>query len=100
MPDPALLPVPSVITVYGADWCGDCRRARRWLDRSGLDWTWIDRDADPAARAMLAEAGYLAIPVVLLPDGTVLVEPSDETLSHASRTLAHDRTDVRSGSQR
>lgn len=100
MPHPAALPVPTVITVYGADWCGDCRRAKRWLAGSGLDWAWIERDADPAVRSMLADAGYLAIPVVVLPDGTVLVEPSDETLAHASRTLAGDRTDVRSGSQR
>jgi hypothetical protein len=49
---------------------------------------------------MLADAGYLAIPVVILPDGTVLVEPSNETLADVSRTLAQDRTDVRSGSQR
>jgi hypothetical protein len=26
-PDPAALPVAATITVYGADWCGDCRRA-------------------------------------------------------------------------
>jgi glutaredoxin len=100
MPDPTALPIPAVITVYGAEWCGDCRRTRRWLSASGLDWTWIDRDADPEVRRMLADAGYLAIPVVTLPDGTVLVEPADETLAHASRTLAQNRTDVRSGSQR
>jgi glutaredoxin len=83
MPDPAALPPGSVITVYGADWCGDCRRTKRWLEQSGLEWTWIDRDADPAIRAMLADAGYLAIPVVVLPDGTVLVEPSDGQLATA-----------------
>jgi len=83
MPDPAALPAGSVITVYGADWCGDCRRTKRWLEQSGLEWTWIDRDADPAIRAMLADAGYLAIPVVVLPDGTVLVEPSDGQLATA-----------------
>ena len=100
MPDAAALPVAPVITAYGADWCGDCRRTKRWLDASGREWKWIDRDADPAIRKMLADAGYLVIPVVVMPDGTVLVEPSDETLAHASRTLAHDRTDGRSGSQR
>jgi len=83
MPGPAALPAASTITVYGADWCGDCRRAKRWLEASGLDWTWIDRDADPAVRAMLAKAGYLAIPVVVLPDGRVLVEPSDRALAEA-----------------
>lgn len=74
---------PTTITVYGADWCGDCRRTKRWLESSGLEWSWIDRDADPEVRAMLADAGYLAIPVVVLPDGAVLVEPSDAALAQA-----------------
>jgi len=82
-PNPAALPVVTTITVYGADWCGDCRRTKRWLNSSGIEWTWIDRDADPAVRAMLAEAGYLAIPVVVLPGGAVLVEPSDRALAEA-----------------
>jgi mycoredoxin len=84
MPNPAALPVVTTITVYGADWCGDCRRTKRWLEASGLEWTYVDRDADPKIRAMLADAGYLAIPVVVIPDGTVLVEPSDATLAAAA----------------
>jgi mycoredoxin len=83
MPDPAALPRPTITTVYGADWCGDCRRTKRWLAASGIEWSWIDRDATPGIRTMLAEAGYLAIPVVVFPDGNVLVEPSDETLAAA-----------------
>ncbi len=83
MPNPAALPATTTITVYGADWCGDCRRTKRWLEASGVDWTWVDRDADPAVRAMLADAGYLAIPVVVLADGNVLVEPSDDALAAA-----------------
>ena len=86
MPNSAALPRVSITTVYGADWCGDCRRTKRWLEASGIEWTWIDRDADPAVRAMLADAGYLAIPVVVLPDGTVLVEPSDASLADALAT--------------
>ena len=82
-PNPAALPAATTVTVYGADWCGDCRRTKRWLNSSGLDWTWIDRDADPEVRRMLADAGYLAIPVVVLPSGRVLVEPSDTQLAEA-----------------
>jgi mycoredoxin len=77
------LPVAENVTVYGTDWCGDCRRTKRWLESSGVEWAWIDRDADPGVRAMLADAGYLAIPVVVLPGGRVLVEPSDEALATA-----------------
>jgi hypothetical protein len=34
-------------------------------------------------RSVLADAGYLAIPVVVLPDGQVLVEPTDDALARA-----------------
>jgi glutaredoxin len=87
-PNPAALPVVTTITVYGADWCGDCRRTKRWLNTSGIEWTWIDRDADPEVRRMLADAGYRAIPVVILPSGRVLVEPSDAQLSEAVGSAA------------
>lgn len=93
MPDPTALPASTIVTVYGADWCGDCRRTKRWLEATDIEWTWIDRDADPAVRTMLADAGYLAIPVVVLPDGTVLVEPSNEALAQALRTAAEARDD-------
>jgi mycoredoxin len=81
--NPAALPVATTVTVYGADWCGDCRRTKRWLEASGIEWTFVDRDANPDVKAMLADAGYLAIPVVVLPDRTVLVEPSDDALAAA-----------------
>ena len=83
MPNPAALPDTTTITVYGADWCGDCRRTKRWLQASGLEWPWIDRDADPEVKTMLADAGYLAIPVVVLTGGQVLVEPTDAALATA-----------------
>jgi glutaredoxin len=83
MPDPAALPIVDRITVYGADWCGDCRRTKRFLEGNGTPHTWIDTSADKAARAMLHAAGYLAIPVVLIPGGNVLVEPSNDELASA-----------------
>lgn len=86
MPDPAALPTVDRLTVYGADWCGDCRRTKRYLDQTGTRYVWVDTAADTSARAMLKEAGYLAIPVVLVPGGTVLVEPSNDELAAAIDT--------------
>ena len=83
MPDPASLPAIDQLTVFGAEWCGDCRRTRRFLDGTGTPYRWVDTATDQAARAMLNAAGYLAIPVVLVPGGTVLVEPSNEQLAAA-----------------
>lgn len=69
------------ITVYGADWCSDCRRSKALLEREGVDYRWIDVDADETAAAKaLALTGRTSIPVVVFPDGAYLVEPSDEAL--------------------
>jgi len=83
MPDPAALPAVDRLTVYGADWCGDCRRTKRFLDQTATPYVWVDTAADKSAKAMLKEAGYLAIPVVLVPGGAVLVEPSNDELATA-----------------
>ena len=74
----------ATITIYGADWCGDCVRAKRVLDRTGTDYDWIDVDAVPGA-AQEAErlAGRKNIPVVVLPSGEILVEPTDPELERA-----------------
>ncbi len=41
----------DTIRIYGADWCGDCLRAKRVLARTGAEYEWIDVDADPEAAA-------------------------------------------------
>lgn len=69
------------IVIYGADWCGDCRRAKRLLDRRGVDYSWIDVEADPAAADEARQiSGRPNIPVIVMSDGEVLVEPSDPEL--------------------
>ena len=70
------LPLPAELTVYGADWCADCGRARRHLDARGVRYDYVDLDANPMAQARLDAAGIRAIPVVVTPDGRVLIEPS------------------------
>ena len=71
----------SGITVYGADWCSDCRRSKALLDAEGVDYRWIDVEAEEgAAQEALAISGRTSIPVVVLPDGSFLVEPSDAEL--------------------
>lgn len=69
--------------MFGADWCGDCRRTKTWLRRNHVPFVVIDTDADPDARERAAEVagGLPNIPVVLAPDGTVLVEPTSVELA-------------------
>lgn len=69
------------ITMYGAAWCGDCRRARRVLDETGVEYDYIDLEAVPEAAAEAERiSGRRNIPVIVLPDGGHLVEPSDDEL--------------------
>lgn len=84
----ANLPIPDILTVYGATWCGDCRNTRRYLDAAGVEYRYVDLGVDMTAQALLDDAGYRAIPVVLTTDGTVLIEPSERELASPTRTLA------------
>ena len=85
---PPSLPTPDVLTVYGASWCSDCRKTRRYLDRAGVEFHYVDLGADRAAQALLEDAGYRAIPVVVTANGTVLIEPSERELAAAAGILA------------
>ncbi len=66
------------ITMYGADWCRDCRRTEALLNDLGVEWTKIDVEASAEAAAEAQSiSGRMNIPVVVFPDGSHLVEPSD-----------------------
>jgi glutaredoxin-like protein len=70
------------ITMYGAEWCSDCRRSKKLLDGLAVDYDYIDLEAVPeAAEAAKAISGRTNIPVVAFPDGSHFVEPSDAELT-------------------
>jgi mycoredoxin len=71
----------NTITMYGADWCGDCRRSKKLLDGMGVDYKYIDVEAiESAADEARSISGRTNIPVVVFPDGTHFTEPSDAEL--------------------
>lgn len=82
--------------LFGAGWCPDCRRTKSWLRSHDIPFTEFDTEADPAvrARAMEIAGGRTNIPVVVTPDGTVLVEPTNTEL--AATLATHGRRDGRS----
>lgn len=71
------------LTVYGADWCPDVKRSRALLDREGVEYSYVDVEADTDAERRVRELqdGARRIPTIVWEDGTFLVEPSDEELS-------------------
>lgn len=82
------LPMPETVTVYGTEWCADCRRTRRYLDATATPYRWVDVAADAEIRVMLDAAGYRSMPVVALPSGQILVEPSEDELANVIGTAA------------
>ena len=70
------------VVIIGADWCGDCRRARQLLDKYEIPYKWIDIDGDKHAEQIVLEVnqGFRSIPTILFEDGSTLVEPFNSTL--------------------
>ncbi|HEY1015226.1 MAG TPA: FAD-dependent oxidoreductase [Herpetosiphonaceae bacterium] len=71
------------LTMYGAPWCGDCKRAKKFLGEQRIHYRWIDVEQDPAGLAFVEEAnqGKRIIPTLIFPDGSLLVEPSNAELA-------------------
>lgn len=85
MSDPAA-PSPGSdpgLIVYGTEWCPDCSRARRYLDRNKIPYAWIDIDRQEGAEAFVrsVNGGKRSVPTILFADGSVLVEPSNRALA-------------------
>jgi thioredoxin reductase (NADPH) len=73
---------PSII-VYGTTWCPDCRRSKQFLAENRIQYTWVDIEQDPVAMAEVEQIndGKRIVPTIVFPDGSVLLEPSNEELA-------------------
>jgi len=53
--------------MYAVSWCGDCRKARDFLDDHGVEYTEINIDRDPEAAAeVIRRMGKRAIPQLVI----------------------------------
>ena len=53
--------------MYATSWCGDCRKARDFLDDHGVEYTEINIDHDPEAAAeVVRRMGKRAIPQLVI----------------------------------
>src|SRR5579875_3862157 len=78
--DPPEVPV----IVYGTTWCAQTMLVRRYLERAGVPYRFVDIDAHPEARAQLGwwSGGTVQHPTVYV-GGEVLVEPDLDELDWA-----------------
>jgi glutaredoxin len=55
------------LLVYSAEWCRDCREAKRFLARHSITYTEINIEKTPgAAEQVIAQTGKRAIPQFVL----------------------------------
>jgi thioredoxin reductase (NADPH) len=73
----------DMIRVYGASWCPDCRRAKRFLGDQRIPFEWHDIEVDPDGVRIVQERnnGNNVIPTIIFPDDSHLSEPSNEELA-------------------
>ena len=71
------------MTVYGAPWCPDCKRAKQFLGEQRLPYDWVDIDLDEEGRAYVQRVndGKQIIPTIVFEDGSILVEPTNSELA-------------------
>jgi|HubBroStandDraft_4_1064222.scaffolds.fasta_scaffold49301_2 thioredoxin reductase (NADPH) len=71
------------ITVYGAPWCPDCKRAKRFLAEQRVPYDWVDIDQDEAGLKHVEELqkGGRSIPTIVFEGTDVLIEPTNEELA-------------------
>lgn len=71
------------ITVYGATWCPDCKRAKQFLGEQRVHYRWIDIEQEPEHVAFVEQIndGKRIIPTIVFEDGSILVEPSNAELA-------------------
>ena len=84
------------ITMYGADWCGDCRRAKAYFADNNIDYAYIDLESHPEAVDVVLERndGLKRIPfIVFSDDNSHLTEPSNEALTAKLAELAGAKPD-------
>ena len=74
----------DLIKVYGASWCNDCRRAKKFLGDQRVSYEWFDIEHDPSviAEVHARNDGKNIIPTIVFPDGSHLSEPSNEELAN------------------
>ena len=77
------------IRVVGSPLSPQSYAVKEFLSRNGVPYQWLDVQADPSVRELLGDTTRL--PVVLLEDGTVLIQPSNPEL--ADRIGLHTQAD-------
>ncbi len=71
------------VTIYGAYWCPDCRRSKKFLGEQFVPYRWVDieQDKDGERYVLQRNDGRRMIPMIVFEDETFLVEPTNAQLA-------------------
>jgi thioredoxin reductase (NADPH) len=71
------------ITLIGANWCPDCRRAKAFLGEHRIAYDYVDLEVHPEATEIVERfnGGGRTIPTIIFPDGSHLAEPGNDELA-------------------
>ena len=85
------VPAFDGIRVLGSEWSRASFEAKEFLSRNRVPYQWVDLDRDETARALAESlAGDLThLPVVVFPNGSHLVAPSQVALAEMSGLQTH-----------
>lgn len=83
---------PKKITMYGAMWCPDTLRAMQFFSKHDIEIEFKDIDKNPENTAFVEETnnGMRIIPTIILPDASIVVEPSNSELERVLSRLNLD----------
>lgn len=74
------------ITMYDADWCSDCVRAKKFFADNQVEHHWFDLEKDENEKFVGSEVlrrnnGKKSIPVIVFNDHSHLTEPTNAKLT-------------------
>ncbi|MGH2634316.1 MAG: glutaredoxin family protein, partial [Tepidiformaceae bacterium] len=60
------------IVLYGTNWCGDCKRSKKFFGEQRVAYKFVDVDSDAEGLAVVERAnnGKHIIPTIVFADGT------------------------------
>ena len=73
----------TIVIVYGTSWCPDVHRSRKFLDKMGISYKYVDVDQDEQAAQTVRDMnnGKRKVPTIIFSDNSILVEPSNKELA-------------------
>jgi thioredoxin reductase (NADPH) len=71
------------ITLYGTDWCSDCKRSKKFLGEQRVQYKYINIEENQEGQGFVQKVqnGGMTIPTIVFDDGSLLIEPTNAELA-------------------